>query len=86
MNHGGRRRTTAAMVPHSRLQYAETLANGLWNNNQSHPVIRCMLYQVKEFVIRRRPLCHMEKVGVVDVKHCCQMKAFLVHAPTNVTP
>ncbi len=32
MNHGGRRRTTAAMVPHSRLRCAETLANRLCNN------------------------------------------------------
>ena len=32
MNHGGRRRTTAAMVPHSRLRWAETLANRLCNN------------------------------------------------------
>ena len=32
MNHGGRRRTTAAMVPHSRLQCTETLANRLYNN------------------------------------------------------
>ncbi len=32
MNHGGRRRTTAAMVTHSRLWCAETLANSLAGN------------------------------------------------------
>ena len=31
-NHGGRRHTMAAMVPHSRLRCAETLANRLRNN------------------------------------------------------
>ena len=32
MNHGGRRRTTAAIVPHRRLRCAQTLANRLCNN------------------------------------------------------
>ena len=31
-HHGGRRRTTAAIVPHSRLRGVETLANRLCNN------------------------------------------------------
>ena len=31
-HHGGRRRTTAAIVPHSRLRGIETLANRLCNN------------------------------------------------------
>ncbi len=35
MNHGGRRRTTAAMVPHPRLRGVETLANRLCNNATS---------------------------------------------------
>ncbi len=31
MNHGGRRRTTAAIVPHPQLQGVETVANVLCN-------------------------------------------------------
>ena len=50
MNHGGRRRTTATMVSHSRLRCAETLANRLCNKATSlkleHIIITITYYPI----------------------------------------